>query len=81
MDIKKFICPIAPYWGVKDPFNCEFNIHLQVFAQRVSLLAGLHTGGKLSTAEVTQQLLAMWGELQPYLQETDPSCHKPELLS
>lgn len=64
---QKFASPIARYWGVKDPFSVEFNAHLQSFAHQVSLLACLHTGGKLSTQEIYQQLLTLWEELQPYL--------------
>lgn len=65
--LQKFACPVARYHGVKDPFSLEFNAHLQSFAHQVSLLACLHTGGKLSTQETYQQLLTLWDELQPYL--------------
>ncbi|MBF2083001.1 hypothetical protein [Thermoleptolyngbya sp. C42_A2020_037] len=65
--LQQFAGPIARYRGVKDPFSVEFNAHLQSFAHRVSLLACLHTGGKLSTQESYQQLLTLWDELQPYL--------------
>jgi hypothetical protein len=63
----KFACPIARYRGIKDPFSQEFNRHLQSFAHQVSLLACLHTGGKLPSQEAYQQLLTLWDELQPYL--------------
>lgn len=64
---QKFACPIARYRGIKDPLSQEFNSHLQTFAHQVSLLVGLHTGGKLSNQEVYPQLLTLWDELQPYL--------------
>jgi hypothetical protein len=64
--IQNFACPIARYWGADAPGDREFNAHLQFFAHRVSLLAGLHTGGKLPTDETYRQLLALWEGLQPY---------------
>ncbi|MCS6815623.1 MAG: hypothetical protein NZ772_18880 [Cyanobacteria bacterium] len=64
---QKFACPIARYRGIKDPLSQEFNSHLQVFAHRLSLLVGLHTGGKLSNQQIYPQLLTLWDELQPYL--------------
>lgn len=65
--LQQFAGPIARYRGVKDPFSVEFNVHLQSFAHRVSLLACLHTGGKLQTQDLYPQLLTLWDELQPYL--------------
>jgi len=64
--LQTFACPLARYRGVHDSGSQEFNAHLQSFAHRVSLLAGLHTGGKLSTHETYQQLLTLWEALQPY---------------
>jgi hypothetical protein len=66
IQLQKFACPIAPYRGVHDLGSQEFNAHLQSFAHRASLLACLHTGGKLSTHETYQQLLTLWEALQPY---------------
>jgi hypothetical protein len=81
MEIQQFACPIAPYRGVENLGDREFNAHLQFFAHRVSLLAGLHTGGKLPTDETYRQLLALWEELQPYcslIAETySLGCHAP----
>lgn len=53
--------------GRKDTFSLEFNTHLQLFANQVSLLTCLHTGGKISTQENYQELLKFWDELQPYI--------------
>jgi hypothetical protein len=75
--LQQFACPIARYRGDKNQFSQEFNIHLQSFAYRVSLLAGMHTGGKLPTHETYQQLLTLWDELQPYLSLIADSNHIP----
>ncbi|MBF2063155.1 MAG: hypothetical protein IGS39_01780 [Calothrix sp. C42_A2020_038] len=67
MTIQAFTCPTARYRGVKDQISQEFNVLLQSFAHRVSILSGLHTGGKLPTHDTYRQLLTLWEELQPYL--------------
>ncbi|MEN9208284.1 MAG: hypothetical protein Q6L50_03275 [Gloeomargarita sp. GMQP_bins_120] len=65
--LQQFLYPVARYRGAMDGYSAEFNRHLQLFAQRVTFLASLHTGGKLSTDETYRQLLSCWNELRPYL--------------
>jgi hypothetical protein len=43
-----FLYPQNRYQGKFTPANLAFNSNLQEFAQRVSLIVGLETGGKLS---------------------------------
>jgi hypothetical protein len=41
-----------------------FNANLQEFAQRVSLISGLQTNGKLSPEESYQQIHRLWKQLK-----------------
>ena len=52
------------YWGVATPENIQLHGNLQEFAQKVNLIVGLQTGGKLSVEESYGQLAMLWEELQ-----------------
>lgn len=64
MDRNQFLSPCGRYYGVVKPENLVFNANLQEFSQRVSLLCGLETGGKLSAAETFAQIEALWEQLR-----------------
>jgi hypothetical protein len=51
-----FLCPQNRYRGKFTPANLAFNSNLQEFAQRVSLIVGLETGGKLSPQAAYAQI-------------------------
>ncbi|MGK7931838.1 MAG: hypothetical protein AB4041_10455 [Microcystaceae cyanobacterium] len=59
-----FFYPKHPYRGKFTPEHLLFNANLQEFAQKVEYIAGLHSNGKISTAEAYQQLHAIWQVLQ-----------------
>ncbi|GFE68761.1 hypothetical protein [Chroococcus sp. FPU101] len=59
-----FICPRSSYYGDFSPENLAFNANLQEFANRVSLIAGLHTGGKMSTPDAYHQVKHLWHDLK-----------------
>ncbi len=55
--------PISRFYGQFSPEQLAFNANLQEFAQRVSLLCGLETGGKLSPEQTYQQIKLLWQNL------------------
>ena len=59
-----FLYPRSPYHGDFTPENLAFNANLQEFAQRVSLICGLETGGKISPEEAYYQVKALWKQLK-----------------
>ena len=59
-----FLTPRSSYRGEFTPENLVFNANLQEFAQRVSLLCGLETGGKLTSDEAYEQIKQLWQQLK-----------------
>lgn len=59
-----FLFPRSRYYGQVLPEKLVFNANLQEFAQRVSFIANLETGGKLSPEESYQQILVLWNQLE-----------------
>ncbi len=62
--LEKFIAPRNKYHGEFTPQNLAFNANLQEFAQRVSLICGLETGGKVSSADAYNDIKKLWKELK-----------------
>ncbi|MBR8831816.1 MAG: hypothetical protein N5P05_002321 [Chroococcopsis gigantea SAG 12.99] len=60
----QFLLPVSQYHGHFTPENLTFNCNLQEFATRVSFIAGLHTGGKISSAEAYEKLNNLWHDLR-----------------
>lgn len=60
----EFITPRSQYQGEFTPQNLAFNANLQEFAQRVSLICGLETGGKVSSANAYGDIKKLWKELK-----------------
>ena len=60
----RFLYPIGRYRGEFTPEHLAFNANLQEFAQRVSLLCGLETGGKIPPGEAYKQIKQLWGDLK-----------------
>ncbi|MGB3509124.1 MAG: hypothetical protein WBA93_07760 [Microcoleaceae cyanobacterium] len=56
----EFLYPRSRYHGDFTPENLVFNANLQEFAQRVNLICGLETGGKISPEEAYKQIKALW---------------------
>ncbi|MEL7331950.1 MAG: hypothetical protein AAFN12_06855 [Cyanobacteria bacterium J06560_2] len=63
-ELNQFITPRSRYHGEFTPQNLAFNANLQEFAQRVSLICGLETGGKVSSAEAYDDIRKLWKELK-----------------
>ena len=63
-DRSYFIYPRSRYYGQVKPENLVFNANLQEFAQRVSYICNLETGGKLSPEESYEQIKALWNQLK-----------------
>ena len=59
-----FVMPRSKYRGKFTPQNLAFNANLQEFAQRVSLICGLETGGKVSSAEAYKDIKKLWKDLK-----------------
>ncbi|HEY9761641.1 MAG TPA: hypothetical protein V6D07_03900 [Trichocoleus sp.] len=59
-----FFYPHSKFWGEFSPQNLAFNSNLQEFAQRVSLICNLETGGKLTAQEAYQEIRGLWKELK-----------------
>ncbi len=50
------LCAFARYQGKFTPANLVFNANLQEFAQKVSYIVALETGGKLSAQAAYEQI-------------------------
>lgn len=60
----QFLYPRGRYHGEFTPEALVFNANLQEFAQRVSIICNLETGGKLPPAEAYQQIRHLWKTLK-----------------
>jgi len=63
-DISDFLYPRSRYYGKVTPESLTFNANLQEFAQRVSFICALETGGKLSPEESYNQIEVLWEQLE-----------------
>ncbi|MEH2318805.1 DUF7219 family protein [Nostoc sp.] len=63
-DRNSFLYPCDRYYGQVKPKNLVFNANLQEFAQRISYITSLETGGKLSPEEAFNQIEALWKQLE-----------------
>ena len=59
-----FLHPRHPYHGEVKPENLVFNSNLQEFAQRISYICNLETGGKMPPEKAYQQIKSLWKELK-----------------
>ncbi len=64
MSKDEFLYPRGRYYGQVKPENLVFNANLQEFAQRVSYVCNLETGGKLPPGEAYEQIKALWKQLK-----------------
>jgi hypothetical protein len=63
-NMQNFLYPCARYHGKISFGNLAFNANLQEFAQRVSYISNLNTGGKLSSEEAYDQISVLWQQLK-----------------
>lgn len=59
-----FLFPRSKYWGEFTPQHLAFNANLQEFAQRVSFVCNLETGGKISALEAYEEIKSLWKDLK-----------------
>lgn len=59
-----FLHPRSRYQGQVKPENLVFNSNLQEFAQRVSYICNLETGGRMAPEAAYQQIKALYKELK-----------------
>ena len=64
VDRASFIHPQGRYYGAFHPEDLVFNANLQEFSQRVSLICGLQTNGKISSEESYRQIHTLWKQLK-----------------
>ncbi|MEA5594848.1 hypothetical protein [Rivularia sp. UHCC 0363] len=64
MEKDDFLYPRSRYYGEVKPENLVFNANLQEFAQRVSLICNLETGGKITSIKAYEEIKALWKELK-----------------
>lgn len=61
---ENFLFPRSKYWGEFTPQQLAFNANLQEFAQRVSFVCNLETGGKMSANDAYDEIKRLWKELK-----------------
>ncbi|MCC5637369.1 hypothetical protein LC593_16170 [Nostoc sp. CHAB 5844] len=59
-----FLYPHGRYYGQVKPENLVFNANLQEFAQKVSYVCNLETGGKIPPEDAYEQIKALWKQLK-----------------
>jgi hypothetical protein len=80
---EQFLYPRGTYHGEFTPENLAFDANLQEFAQRVSLLCALETGGKMSPNEAYQEIRGLCQQLKESKKNLldAPEPPKPDLPS
>ncbi len=63
-DKENFLYPRGSYHGEVKPENIVFNANLQEFAQKVSYICNLETGGKLPPEDAYVRIKSLWKELK-----------------
>jgi hypothetical protein len=59
-----YLYPRYPYHGQIKPENLVFNSNLQEFAQKISYICNLETGGKLPPDKAYKQIKTLWKQLK-----------------
>ncbi len=59
-----FLHPRSRYYGEFTPQTLAFNANLQEFAQRVSYVCGLETGGKIPPEDAYEEIKSLWKKLK-----------------
>ncbi len=63
-DKNNFLYPRSSYQGSVKPENLVFNANLQEFAQKISYICNLETGGKIPSKEAYKQIKQLWKQLK-----------------
>lgn len=64
VDKDNFLYPRSRYRGQFSPEHLIFDANLQEFAQRVTYLSALETGGKVSPVEAYTEIKHLWKQLK-----------------
>jgi uncharacterized Zn finger protein len=59
-----FLHPRSRYYGDFTPENLAFNANLQEFAQKITYICSLETGGKISSERAYKEIKALWKQLK-----------------
>ncbi len=60
----EFLNPIGRYQGEFTPQKLAFDANLQEFANRISIICALESGGKISSIEAYKQIKQLWADLK-----------------
>jgi polyhydroxyalkanoate synthesis regulator phasin len=63
-DKDDFLDPRSRYYGEVKPENLAFNANLQEFANRVTIICGLETNGKMTPDEAYRNMKSLWKQLK-----------------
>ena len=63
-DLDNFLYPVHNYHGEFTPNNLAFNANIQEFAQKISYVCSLETGGKISPEEAYKKIKSLWKALR-----------------
>jgi hypothetical protein len=63
-DKANFFNPRSRYRGEVKPENMVFNANLQEFANRVTIICGLETNGKMTPEESYKEIKSLWKQLK-----------------
>ena len=63
-DKNNFLYPRGAYRGNVHPENLVFNANLQEFAQKISYICNLETGGKIPPQKAYKQIKQLWKQLK-----------------
>jgi len=64
VDKESFIYARFTYRGEFTPEKLVFNANLQEFAQRIGIICGLETGGKITSEEAYREIKKLWKALK-----------------
>jgi hypothetical protein len=64
VDKEIFIYARSTYRGEFTPEKLVFNANLQEFAQRIGIICGLETGGKITSEEAYREIKKLWKALK-----------------
>lgn len=64
VDKDNFLYPPSRYWGQFSHEHLIFNANLQEFAQRVTYVSALETGGKVSPVQAYTEIKHLWKQLK-----------------
>lgn len=77
----KFFNPQSNFHGDFTPENLAFNANLQEFANRISIICNLETGGRIGAEEAYAEIKQLWKQLKKSKAELldAPQPPRPEL--